>query len=146
MASYTQTDVLQPHMTLLPDTETTDVTKVGDGEDGEEGEQERKKWSRKTEYMLSVIGYCVGLGNLLRFPYMCNRNGGGKHKLGPVQLSVLVFFLLLLLLLFFRVVLFLLLLLLLPILLLLQLRLLLLFIFTIIINVISTAHDCLSLS
>ena len=80
MASYTQTDVLQPHVTLLPDTETTDVTKVGDGEDGEEGEQERKKWSRKTEYMLSVIGYCVGLGNLLRFPYMCNRNGGGKHK------------------------------------------------------------------
>ena len=81
MATYTQTDVLEPSVTLLKDTEAIEVTKDGDGEDGGDGEQERMKWSRKREYMLSVIGYCVGLGNLLRFPYMCNRNGGGK--LGP---------------------------------------------------------------
>ena len=79
MASYTQRDVLQPHVTLLPDTEVTDVTEDKVLEDGEEGEQERMKWSRKREYMLSVIGYCVGLGNFWRFPYMCNRNGGGKE-------------------------------------------------------------------
>ncbi|KAK6983711.1 sodium- and chloride-dependent glycine transporter 1 [Biomphalaria glabrata] len=37
----------------------------------------RHTWSRKTEYVLSIVGYCVGLGNVWRFPYVCIRNGGG---------------------------------------------------------------------
>ncbi|KAJ8311867.1 hypothetical protein KUTeg_010581 [Tegillarca granosa] len=37
----------------------------------------RETWARKTEYLLSMIGYCVGLGNIWRFPYICLRNGGG---------------------------------------------------------------------
>lgn len=38
----------------------------------------RPKWARKTDYMLSVIGYCVSLANIWRFPYICSRNGGGR--------------------------------------------------------------------
>lgn len=41
-------------------------------------EYERETWSRKIEYMLSMIGYSVGLGNIWRFSYICLRNGGGK--------------------------------------------------------------------
>ncbi|OWF40780.1 sodium- and chloride-dependent glycine transporter 2-like [Mizuhopecten yessoensis] len=37
----------------------------------------REVWARKTEYLLSLIGYSVGLGVLWRFPYLCMRNGGG---------------------------------------------------------------------
>jgi len=43
-----------------------------------DGVKPRDVWSRKAEYMLSLIGYTVGLGSVWRFPYLCMRNGGGK--------------------------------------------------------------------
>ncbi|OWF53555.1 sodium- and chloride-dependent glycine transporter 1-like [Mizuhopecten yessoensis] len=54
------------------DTEESSV----DSSSKDEG-RERDIWSRKIEYILSLIGYSVGLGNLWRFPYLCIRNGGG---------------------------------------------------------------------
>ncbi|XP_060076351.1 sodium- and chloride-dependent glycine transporter 2-like [Ylistrum balloti] len=37
----------------------------------------REVFSRKLEYMLALIGFTIGLGNVWRFPYLCMRNGGG---------------------------------------------------------------------
>ncbi|KAG7455860.1 hypothetical protein MATL_G00245540 [Megalops atlanticus] len=43
----------------------------------EEKMKERGQWSNKLEFVLSVAGEIIGLGNVWRFPYLCYKNGGG---------------------------------------------------------------------
>lgn len=63
-------------------TATASVTaSTTDSTIGENEEVERGYWSSPAEFILSCLGYAVGLGNVWRFPYMTFTNGGGNtHK------------------------------------------------------------------
>ncbi|KAK2168161.1 hypothetical protein LSH36_20g15015 [Paralvinella palmiformis] len=53
---------------------------------------ERGNWSGKFDFLLSLLGYSVGLGNVWRFPYLAYNNGGGAFVIPFLVMLLLVGF------------------------------------------------------
>ncbi|XP_037306593.2 sodium-dependent neutral amino acid transporter B(0)AT2 [Pungitius pungitius] len=69
-----------------------DVEEGGSGgeEEEDEEEEERPAWNSKLQYILAQVGFSVGLGNVWRFPYLCQKNGGGAYLVPYLILLILI--------------------------------------------------------
>ncbi|XP_059205539.1 sodium-dependent neutral amino acid transporter B(0)AT1-like [Centropristis striata] len=50
---------------------------------------DRPKWDNKAQYILTCVGYCIGIGQVWRFPYLCQSHGGGAFLIPYLILLVL---------------------------------------------------------
>ena len=68
----------------VPEEKDTDVVERSEVKD------ERPAWNSKLQYILAQVGFSVGLGNVWRFPYLCQKNGGGKSLFPALSVCVCV--------------------------------------------------------
>ena len=64
----------------------------GEGGQAGEGKSAKKKvrevWDNKIQFVLTLVGYAVGLGNIWRFSYLTAKNGGSESNLPSLSMGI----------------------------------------------------------
>uniref|UniRef100_A0A8C7GLD6 Transporter n=1 Tax=Oncorhynchus kisutch TaxID=8019 RepID=A0A8C7GLD6_ONCKI len=68
------------------------IDKKNGNDEGSDAEDDaaRPAWNSKLQYILAQVGYSVGLGNVWRFPYLCQKNGGGAYLVPYLILLIVI--------------------------------------------------------
>ena len=64
--------------TTSSEVNSEDCNSKTSGSDVKSDTKKRDLWDNPVQYILTLIGYAVGLGNVWRFSYLCAKNGGSE--------------------------------------------------------------------
>lgn len=56
----------------------------------QEVEARRDQWDNLFQFILTLIGYAVGFGNVWRFSYLCAKFGGGMYASNSTLIILLL--------------------------------------------------------